>query len=119
MLKLKEGVKVYLSTTKTDMRKEIDGLSAIVVDYFEVQPITGHVFIFFNKPKDKVKLLFWDHNGFVLYYKRIEKGKFRISEKTTTANSIELTQDQLNWLLAGLDFVLMNEFSELSYCNYY
>jgi transposase len=118
MLKLKDGVKVYLSTNKTDMRKSIDGLSAIIVDYFEVQPTTGNIFIFFNKQKDKVKLLFWDRNGFVLYYKRLEKGKFRINGQEA-ADSVEITQDQLGWLLAGLDFALMNEFSELNYCNYY
>lgn len=118
MLKLREGVKVYLSSQEVDMRKAIDGLSAIVADYFTEEPINGNVFIFFNKQKDKVKILFWDRNGFVLYYKRIEKGKFHI-RKDVSIHHIELSKDQLEWLLAGLDFLLMNEFSELNYCNYY
>jgi len=117
MLKLRDGIKIYLSTNRIDMRKSIDGLSAIIFDHFEAQPTTGNVFIFINKPRDKVKLLFWDLNGFMLCYKRIEKGKFRINAKET--GNIELTQEQLDWLLAGLDFILMNKFPELNYCNYY
>lgn len=118
MLKLKEGIKVYLSASRTDLRKAINGLVAIVVDNFAAQPITGNIFIFFNSQKDKVKLLFWDRNGFVLYYKRIEKGKFRIKSKEDLSY-IEITQQQLNWLLAGLDFVVMNEFPDLDYGGYY
>jgi transposase len=118
MLKLKDEIKVYLSVSKTDMRKEIDGLTALVVDNFVTQPISGNIFIFFNKKKDKVKLLFWDRNGFVLYYKRLEKRKFRI-KTTNESGCIEITQKQLAWLLAGLDFIVMNEFPDLDYDDYY
>lgn len=113
MLKLRTGVKIYLSNDRIDLRKSIDGLAAIVYDHFASPPNIGNVFIFTNKLRDKVKLLFWDKNGFVLYYKRMEKGKFRINAKDT--GNIEITEDQLHWLLAGLDFILAQEFPELNY----
>jgi transposase len=73
--------------------------------------------VFRNKSADKVKLLYWDRNGFVVHYKRLEQGRFkwpRLGE-----SSFSLKQEQLEWLLAGLDFSLMSEFSELNYSKYY
>tara|TARA_B100000941_G_C28350118_1_gene471385 strand:- start:14 stop:370 length:357 start_codon:yes stop_codon:yes gene_type:complete len=118
MLTLPESLTVYLDTKSVDMRKSINGLSARVVDEFELSPQREAVFIFWNKYRDKVKLLFWDKNGFVLYYKRLERGKFKIP-KQLVGDKIILTSDQLSWLLAGLDFHLMQEFSHLNYSNYY
>lgn len=117
MLMLREDLRVYLSTHPEDMRKAIDGLCGLVVDVIKQQPQTGHVFIFINKAKNKVKRLYWDRNGFVLLYKRLERGKFKIDRHLE--GILELSQDQLRWLLAGLDFRLMNQFSELNYANYY
>lgn len=117
MLKFKNHVKLFLSNNYTDMRKSIDGLSVLVLEQFEQSPASQNIFIFFSKDKTKVKLLYWDRNGFVLHYKRLSSGKFRISSKKNEI--LEITPEQLNWLLAGLDFNLMNEFSELDYSNYY
>ncbi len=115
MLKLRSNLKIFLSNKSTDMRKSIDGLSTLILDNFDIQPNSEHLFIFFNKSKDKIKILFWDRNGFIIYYKRLEKYKFKI---TLNAEIVELTEEQLHWLLAGLDFNLMHQFSELDYSNY-
>jgi len=117
MLTLTDGSQVYLSLMPVDMRKSINGLSVLVFDALSKSPQSGDVFIFYNKTKNKVKLLFWDRNGFVLYYKRLERGKFKFSQ--ATEGVIELHEDQLSWLLAGLDFQLMQEFSDLNYSDYY
>ena len=116
-LTLAENINVYVSLTPVDMRKSINGLSALVLSVFKKQPTSGHLFVFYNQSKDKIKILHWDRNGFFLYYKRLEKGKFRF--KKTADEVVELSTDQLSWLLAGLDFMLMNDFKELNYSNYY
>lgn len=99
------------------MRKSINGLSALVLSVFKKQPTSGHLFVFYNQYRDKIKILQWDRNGFILHYKRLEKGKFQF--KKTAEDVIELSSDQLSWLLAGLDFMLMNDFAELNYSSYY
>jgi len=79
--------KIYLSCKTYDMRKQIDGLVAIVVDAFNQQPTTGDIFIFRGKGKNKVKLLCWDRNGFILSYKRLEKLlPYNINPDTIGAN---------------------------------
>ncbi len=118
MIRIRDDIKIHISLEAVDMRKAINGLSALVSDLHNKSPQSGHVFVFRNKSKDKVKLLFWDRNGFVLYYKRLEKGKFKFSSELREG-AVEITESQLGWLFAGLDFMLMNEFSELNYETYY
>lgn len=69
--------KVYLISGVTDMRKSIDGLSLIVAEILEMDPFSESWFIFCNRARDKLKILFWDTNGFCLYYRRLEKGTFK------------------------------------------
>jgi len=93
--------KVYLVSGVTDMRKSIDGLSLIVSDVLEMDPFSESWFIFCNRHRDKLKILFWDTNGFWLYYRRLEKGTF----KWPTPNhgeAIHISKPQLHWLLSGL-----------------
>jgi len=116
MLKFREEIKIYVSTKPVDARKSIDGLCALVSDYFSENPQCGSVFIFFNKAKDKVKILWWHANGFALYYKRLEKHRFILPRNSY--ETFEITQAQLHGLLAGLDFSLMRHFPEISYHQY-
>ena len=67
---------VYLAAGPTDLRKSIDGLAVIVQELFQLDPFSKALFVFCNRKKDKLKILFWDHNGFWLYYRRLEKGLF-------------------------------------------
>lgn len=117
MLKLRPGIQVFVSLHPTDMRKAIDSLSCIVLEAFDENPQSGHLFLFFNKTRDKVKILFWDRNGFVLHYKRLEKHRFKIP-KLHSATKLTISETQLHGLLAGLDFMLMREFSEINYHEY-
>lgn len=113
MIRLNSEVRVYLATTPVDGRKAINGLSAFILEEFEATLMDGSVFVFYNRARDRVKCLFWEKNGFVLYQKRLERGKFKI--KRTEDELFVITQQQLDWLLAGLDFSLMSDFPELNF----
>jgi transposase len=113
MIRLNSDVRVYLATTPVDGRKAINGLSALVIEEFEATLMDGSVFVFYNRARDRVKCLFWEKNGFVLYQKRLEHGKFKI--KRAEDGLFVMTQQQLDWLLAGLDFALMSEFPDLDF----
>ena len=83
------------------MRKSIDGLAALVSHSFELDLFTNSLFVFCNRDRDKLKILVWDHNGFWLYYRRLEKGRFRWPARSETA-ILSISQRQLQWLLDGL-----------------
>jgi transposase len=93
--------KVYLATGSTDMRKSIDGLAAIVQEYFKLDPFSSNLFVFCNKNRNKLKILHWQHNGFWLHYRRLEKGVFRWPKEKDDSTLI-LTSRELQWLLDGL-----------------
>jgi transposase len=104
MLSLPSSVRVFVSRNPADMRKGFDGLSALVIDVIEEDPQSGHIFAFFNKRRDRVKLLLWDRSGYWLFYKRIESGRFpvfdRANEKT---GGFELDAAELMLILEGID----------------
>jgi len=118
MLTQRDGFNIYVRQGPIDMRKAIDGLTALILDEFGLSPQSGHIFIFYNRKKDKVKLIYWDRNGFVMYYKRLDRGRFKFSISWENG-VLEITADQLQWLLSGLDFQLMHEFNENDYTHYY
>jgi len=113
MIRLNSDVRVYLATTPVDGRKAINGLSAFIIEEFEATFMDGSVFVFYNRARDRVKCLFWEKNGFVLYQKRLELGKFKINRRED--GLFVMTQQQLDWLLSGLDFALMSEFPDLDF----
>lgn len=94
------------------MRKSIDSLSALVVEEFKNDPQSGHLFIFFNRCRDKVKIVYWDKNGFILHYKRLEKHRF-VVPKLIDRMHLVITETQLNGLLSGLNFEIMGDFNEI------
>jgi len=118
MLTFDDEIKLFVYLEPVDMRKSINGLSAMVADNFSDSLQSGNVFLFCNKSRDKVKGLFWHHNGFLLFYKRLEKGRFKI-QKSDIHDKVSITQQQLSWLLAGLDFNLMHRFNTLEYSSFY
>ena len=69
---------IYIATGPVDMRKSFDGLSAIVKNHFHHDPLCGHLFVFINRSADRIKVLYWDNDGYALWYKRLEAGRFRI-----------------------------------------
>ena len=92
--------KVYLACGHTDMRKSINGLSAIVESSFKLDPFDASVFVFCNRARDRVKILEWDGDGFWLYFKRLEKGHFKWPSAGEEA-TMSLTGDELSILLNG------------------
>ena len=94
------GKEVYLACGKTDMRKNINGLAAIVEASFHLDPFDDALFVFCNRSRDRLKILQWDGDGFWLYFKRLEKGRFRWPEPGEEATMI-LTGEELNILLGG------------------
>lgn len=100
MLSLASVDQVYLACGSTDLRKSIDGLAALVQEGFNLDPFAPCLFAFCNRKRDKIKILHWDHNGFWLYYRRLERGRFRWPEKG--ADTVVVTQRELRWLLDGL-----------------
>lgn len=102
MLNLKSKSNVYLACGSTDMRKSIDGLAIIIQLNFKLDPFSDAMFVFCNAKRDKLKLLYWDRNGFWLYYRRLEKGRFRWPEKADE-KVLHITERELRWLLDGLD----------------
>lgn len=95
---------IYLHTTAVDFRKSINGLLTIVESELELDAFSGALFIFCNKKQDKLKLLYWDKTGFALWYKRLEKHRFKWP-KTHELDQLRLSEQQLQWLLGGYDVI--------------
>lgn len=113
MLMLPSNTKVYLARAAVDMRSSFDGLSAIVQNTIEENPFSGHLFVFSNKGRNKVKILYWDRNGFCIWYKRFEKGRYVLPE--LTGDSIELSLSDLHCLLEGIDLKDIHRLPTLHY----
>lgn len=91
---------IYVACGYTDMRKSIDGLAASVQQSFGLNPFSNSLFLFCGHQNDRIKALWWEGNGFVLLYKRLENGKFQWPRNTNEARGI--TPQQLRWLMEGL-----------------
>ena len=96
MLRLPDETRIYVASQAIDCRKAINGLISLVVEQFAMSPNDGSVYVFYNRDCDRVKCLFWDKNGFVLYHKRLERGRFKLKGKRE--NALSLSQEQLGWL---------------------
>ena len=101
MFGLSAAVRVYLAKEPADMRKSFDGLSALVAGPLALDPLSGHLFVFLNKRRDRIKILYWDRDGLAVWAKRLERGTFRVP--ITTAGRVEMTTADLAALLAGID----------------
>ena len=102
MLSTANRHKVYLACGSTDLRKSIDGLAALVTHSFELDLFASSLFVFCNRNHDKLKILFWDHNGFWLYYRRLERGRFKWPASAGEQGTLSIDRRQLQWLLDGL-----------------
>lgn len=102
MISFGASTKVYLAAGVTDMRKSIDGLMTLAQDVLKEDPFSSHLFVFCNRQRDKVKILYWHNNGFWLLYRRLEKQRF-CWPKTNNRGAIEISTRELSWLLEGLD----------------
>lgn len=94
---------IYVSTHFVDMRKSIDGLTLIVHSQFQMNVLDHSLFIFTNRSRNRIKILYYESNGFWLFIKRLEHGKFKIKESQESLTRA-ITYRQLSWLLEGLEY---------------
>lgn len=102
MIQIQGSTKIYLRPGRTDFRKAINGLAALVHERMELDPYSGNYFVFCNRTKTMLKILYYDTNGFCLWHKRLEEDKFRWPKNESEVR--EMTREEFRWLLQGLDF---------------
>ena len=107
-------ITVWLYKDRVDMRKSINGLSIVVASNMGKNPTSGELFLFFNKCANKIKILYWDRNGFCLWYKKLESGKLKIPQDES-----QISYEQLRWLLDGLDIKTLRGYKKSQYQNFY
>jgi transposase len=117
MLALSAGTKVFLAAGSTDLRRSIDGLALLVAAQLELDPLSGHLFVFCNRRRTIVKVLYWDRNGFCLWQKRLEKEFFHWPQIATDV--IEVGMRELTWLLDGLQVEQKGAHKALKYSSIY
>jgi transposase len=101
VLMLSPAVKIFLCAQATDMRRSFDKLAEMTRGVLAQDPLSGHLFVFFNRPRDRVKILFWDRSGFCLYYKRLEQGAFRVPQ--LDGGGAQLDAAELTLILEGIE----------------
>lgn len=102
MILLPSAVRIFLCSRSTDMRKSFDGLTGLVQQCFGQDPLTGHLFLFLNRRRDRLKVLYFERDGLVIWYKRLEAGTFEMP-RHVTHDGIELDPAQLAMILSGID----------------
>jgi transposase len=97
------AVRIYLCVQPTDMRRGFDTLAAAVREFLRHDPFSGNLFLFVGRGKDRMKILYWDKDGFCLWYKRLEEGTFKLPSHKDAPLSVELKATELAMLLEGID----------------
>ena len=96
-------LRIFVCTAPIKMNFSFDTLMGLAQQTFDQDPVSGHLFLFFNRKRDRIKILFWDADGFCIWYKRLEMGIFQLPVATDGQEGVELNCSQLNRLLGGLD----------------
>lgn len=104
MLSIAAGTRIFFAAGATDMRKGFDGLQGIVSGVLEQDPLCGHLFLFINRRRDKLKILYWDGDGLAIWYKRLEQGTFQTPRVAEDQQSAEIRVEELTMLLRGVDY---------------
>jgi transposase len=104
VLTLSPAVRIYVATGVTDLRRSIDGLATLVRQRFDLDPLSGHLFLFRNRRGDRPKILAWDHGGFWVLYKRLERGTFAWPTEAA-GDPVTMRSGDLVLLLSGVDLV--------------
>lgn len=103
MLSLSPGIRIFACTEPTDMRKQFNGLYAIVVHSLGRDVMTGDYFVFFNRQRHRCKILYWDRDGLVVWAKRLERGRFQIPGPGGDGSAVEIDSTTLAMILGGVD----------------
>jgi transposase len=104
MMSLPASERIYLCTTPCDMRKSFDGLQSLAAHLMGLDPFAGHFYVFANARRDRVKILYWDRDGFAIWAKRLEAGTYAFP--FTPDRPQEITAPELQALLSGIDLTL-------------
>ena len=103
MIHLPGSVRVYVCLTPCDMRRSFDGLQALVRDHLDLDPFAGHLYLFASRRRDRLKIFYWDRDGFAVWSKRLEEGTYAIPSAEPSTRRIEMTPEELGALLSGID----------------
>lgn len=103
MLTIASQTRIFIALHATDMRKGFDGLSGLVSDTLKQDPLSGALFLFVNRRRDRMKVLYWDGDGLAIWYRRLEQGTFQIPASSDQLNAIEIRSDEFTMLLRGID----------------
>ena len=102
MLSLSPAVQVFMAVQPVDLRKGFDGLSAAVQTVFQRHVLDGHLFLFLNRRRDRIKILWWDRDGLAVFYKRLERGSYEIPKHAAETKQLRLDATELSLLLNGI-----------------
>jgi transposase len=103
MITLSPALDIYLATAPTDMRKGFDGLVQLVAEHVRKNVLEGGLYVFFNRRRDRVKLLWWQEGGLCVWYQRLERGTFELPRVAADAKSVVLTPTELGLILGGIE----------------
>lgn len=106
--------KIFIANKAIDLRKAVNGLIISIIEDMELKPNEG-LYIFYNKDKNRIKIIGWHKNGYMLIYKRLEQGKFFVQSES---GNLQINAEQLNWLLSGVDWRLLGD-AECKFSAYF
>ena len=104
MLSIAADTRIFVAAGHTDMRKGFDGLCALITSVLQKDPLSGQLFLFINRRRDKMKILYWDGDGLAIWYRRLEQGTFQFPKIQEGQTSVEIRCDELTMLLRGIDY---------------
>lgn len=103
MISFSFPAEIYIANRPTDFRKCFDGLCGEIKSYLKTDPLSGALFVFYNKRRDRLKMIVWDNDGFWMFYKRLEKGTFEIPAGSSDISRISINAEQLHLMLCGIE----------------
>ena len=104
MISLTANTRIFVASGPTDMRKGFDGLCGLITSVIEQDPLAGSLFLFVNRRRDRMKILYWDGDGLAIWYKRLEQGTFQMPAVSDGQVGIEMRSEELMMLLRGIDY---------------
>jgi transposase len=104
MLSLSTSTRIFIAIDATDMRKGFDGLCGLVSSTLQQDPLSGALFLFVNRRRDRLKVLYWDGDGLAIWYRRLEQGTFQMPSCDQDATAVQIKSDELMMLLRGIDY---------------
>lgn len=112
MIRTTLQVRIFVCTEPTDMRRSFDGLCGMTRELIRQDPLSGAFFLFRNRSRDRLKILYWDRDGLAIWYKRLEKGSFQLptdlKKPANESSGVEITAEELSLLLHGIDLATIN-----------